>query len=301
MRKLLKFLCAALVPLGCSKSQTQVQAPAPANPESLVQVEFEAAAYKAFRDALNGLKPGWTKTERGLVGPGGALVRLGQRHDSMSGGHVDVQFEPDEAKPLKTPLWDCVSGFGASSGEKARNAAHLWSQTTAAALLEFKYSFRGEFADHYRGSDPGGFEGWHVISGPIMGFGEGDSPDRLQQWYLNNPVLPALSRTMSHSIDERTCPHGVKIFLGGDGVAEVRLDGERHDSASAALAKLPWPRLEPPGFVRCYVVVLHRDAESLSGEKDVMKATGEQGGPANRSQPIRSETNRTSAAAGSGL
>jgi uncharacterized protein DUF6348 len=260
MRKLLTFLCLGLVLLGCS-NQTRQDAPEPATKESLADAAFESATYDAFRDALNGLKPGWTKTERGLVGPGGALVRLGQRHDSTSGGHVDVQFEPDEAKPLKTALWDCVCGFGASSAEKARNAAYLWSQTSAATLFEFKYSRRGDFADHYRGSDPGGFEGWHVITGPVMGYGTGDSAARLQQWYLSNSVLPALSRIMSDSIDESMCPHGVKIFLGGNGVAEVRLDGEIHDAASEALAKLAWPRLDPPGFVRCYVLVLHREAK----------------------------------------
>ncbi len=275
MRKLLTFLCLGLMPLGCSKSQTQDHAREPANQHSLVHAELEAAAYEAFRNALNALKPGWTKTERGLVGPGEALVRLGQRHDSMSGGHVDVQFEPDEAKPLKTPLWDCVCGFGASSAEQARNAAYLWSQTSAAALFEFKYSRRGDFAPHYRGTDPGGFEGWHVISGPVMGYGRGDSADRLQQWYLSNSVLPALSRVMSDSIDDSTSPHGVKIFLGGNGIAEVRLDGEIHDSATEALAKQPWPRLEPPGFLRSYVLVLHRDA--ASGETDILKTTGESG------------------------
>src|SRR5262245_38046336 len=111
----------------------------------------ESIAYEAFRDALNALKPGWVITERGIVGPGGALVRLGQRHEVESDGHVDVDFELDEADPGGTQLWDCVCGFGVTPTDKARSAAHLWSQTTAGALLEFKYSQRGEFADHYRG------------------------------------------------------------------------------------------------------------------------------------------------------
>jgi hypothetical protein len=262
MRKLFTFLSPVLVLLGCSKSDIQRHAPAPASKELWAEAAFEAEAYEAFCNALNALKPGWTKTERGLAGPVGALVRLGQRHDSTSGGHVDVLFEPDETKPLKTPLWDCVCGIGSSSAERARNAAYLWSQTSAAALFEFKYSQRGDFADHYRGADPGGFEGWHVISGPVMGYGKGDSADRLQKWYLSNPVLPVLSRVISDSIQDSACPHGVKIFLGGDGIAEVRLDGEKHDAASEALAKLAWPRLDPPGFVRCYVLVLHREAKN---------------------------------------
>lgn len=258
MRKLLTFMCMGLIPLSCTKNQTQQ----PAAPPTVAELQRQSIAYEAFRDALNALKPGWVITERGLVGPGGALVRLGQRHSSDDEGHVDVQFEPDEAKPLKTSLWDCVSGFGDSPTENARTAAHLWSHTTAGAFLEFKYSGRGEFADHYRGADPLGFVGWHVISGAVMGFGKGDSPGRLQQWYLDNAVLPALSRAMSASMDERACPYGIKILMGGDCVAEVRLDGERHESASAALAALPWPRLNPPGFIRCYLLVLHRETES---------------------------------------
>jgi len=83
--------------------------------------------------------------------------------------------------------------------------------------------------------------------------------ERRQTWYLDNPVLPALSTALVDSLEERRCPHGLKIFFGCDGIAEVRLDGEYHESASTALANLGWPRL--PGFVRTYVLVLHRDAD----------------------------------------
>jgi hypothetical protein len=216
-------------------------------------------AYKAFCDALNALKPGWAVTDRGLVGPDGALVLL---HGSINEGELHVMFEPDEAKLLQTPLWDWVVGFGTSLDQKAAAGAQLWSQTTATAFLELKYPSRGEFADHYRGSDPGGFEGWHVISSAVLPFGKGAQDDRLPQWYMQNPVLPVLSRVMSDSIDEKTCPHGVKIFMGGDGIAEVQLDGEKHEAASAALAKLRWPRLKPVVYLRCYVLILHRDMES---------------------------------------
>jgi len=222
----------------------------------------QSIAYEAFGHALNALKPGWVVTENGLVGPGGARVVLAQRHDVSNDGHVDVHFEPDQSMPLLSPLWDCVSGFGATPEDKARSAAHMWSQTTAGAMLEFKYSRRGEFADHYHGADPHGFRGWHIISGAIIGFGKGDSPSLLQQWFLDNPVLPTLSLALSDSIDERTCPHGIKILMGADDISEVRLDGERHEVASAAVANLGWPRLSPPGFVRSYLLVLHRETEA---------------------------------------
>jgi hypothetical protein len=222
-------------------------------------MKVDAVTYERFRDALNALKPGWEITERGIVGPDKALVRFEQRHTSTSEGHLDVQFVLEGESSIGPQLWDCVVGFGATPVERAESAAHLWSQTTAGALLEFKYSLRGEFADHYRGTEPEGFRGWHVICGPILGYGQGDSAEQLQRWWLENPMLPALSRVLNDSLDECSCPHGIKILFGGDGVAEVRLNGERHEAGSATLADFPWPRLEPPSFVRSYLIVLHRD------------------------------------------
>jgi len=201
--------------------------------------------------------PGWHISESGLVGPKYARIRLSQHHESQSAGHVDVEFVLDETSPTRVQLWDCVSGFGAAPSDLALSAAHIWCQTTAAAILELKYSRRGEFASHYHGDDPNGLRGWHVIAGAILGYGQGDSADQLQQWWLEYPVLPALSPALHDALAEGACPRGFKLLFGGDDVAEVRLDGERHEVASAALANLPWPRLKLPGFVRSYVVVLH--------------------------------------------
>jgi uncharacterized protein DUF6348 len=215
--------------------------------------------YEAFLEVLNQCKPGWRVTERGLCGPEGDLVRLAQRHPSQAEGHVDVGFVLDTASPTRVELWDCVAGVGATPAARAQFAAHLWLQTAAAALLELKYSRRGEFADHYRGTDHNGFPAWHIICGAVVGFGKGESPGRLQRWWLENSVLPTVARALSSSLNEQSCPHGIKILFGGDGVAEVRLDGEEHHAASMAVAALAWPRLDPPGFVRSYVIVLHRE------------------------------------------
>jgi hypothetical protein len=164
--------------------------PSPAGSRTAM-VEF----HEAFRDALNGLHPGWSLATDGIAGPGGAVVRLGQRHSSESEGHVDVQFVLDGSVSQPVELWDCLSGLGSTAVERARFAARLWAQTTAGVLLELKYSQRGEFADHYHGSDSGGFSGWHVIAGAIVGFGNGDSAQDLQQWWLHNPVLPTWRAT----------------------------------------------------------------------------------------------------------
>jgi hypothetical protein len=76
---------------------------------------------------------------------------------------------------------------------------------------------------------------------------------------LENPVLPKLSHALSSSLDDNTCPHGIKIFFGGDDIAEVRLDGEEHEAASVVLENLDWPRLASTAFVRSYVLALHRE------------------------------------------
>jgi hypothetical protein len=220
---------------------------------------MDAVVHEAFCAALNSLKQGWRVTGTGLTGPDHALVRLDQRHSSHGDGHLDVEFVLDDRAGRKAGLWDCVSGFGVTPAERVQSAAHLWARTTAPALLELKYSQCGEFADHYHGHEPDGFPSWHIICGPIMGFGHGDSPQTLQDWWLKNPFLPVLSTALAGSVDEESCPHGIKILFGGDGIAEIRLDGEPHERASALLATLDWPRIQPAGFVRSYVVVLHRE------------------------------------------
>jgi len=55
---------------------------------------------------------------------------------------------------------------------------------------------------------------------------------------------------------------GFKILFGGEGVGEVRVNGEAHEGASRAVAALPWPRLQPPAFVRSFVILVHRDPTS---------------------------------------
>jgi hypothetical protein len=221
-------------------------------------------AQEAFCRVLNDRHPGWTVTADGITGPERARVRLLQMHEAQSPGHVDVQFVLDDRAKPAIELWDCVVGFGDTDEARAQCAAKIWGQTTAGVWLELKYSGQGKFADHYHGADPGGFTGWHAIAGAIIGYGSGHSPGVLQDWWLAHPVLPALAAALNGSLVDEKCPYGIKIFFGGVDVAEVRVNGEPHEAASAALAALPWPRLDPPAFVRSYVVVLYLD-DSANG------------------------------------
>jgi hypothetical protein len=221
---------------------------------------IEMAWWEAFCEALNNHMPGWSITENGIAGPGGVLVRLGRRHLAENPGHIDVQFCFNSRKS-DISLWDCVAGAGDTVDQRAKSAAYVWSTTTGCAILELLYSRQGKFAEHFHGADPIGFRGWHVIGGPSVVFGH-ESSKLLQEWITTYPILPALSRALSPSLDERTCPHGVKIIFGGGDVAEVRVDSEVHECASAALAELPWPRVKPFEFVRRYLLVLHREDEA---------------------------------------
>lgn len=204
--------------------------------------------------ALNEIRPGWSVRAGTVVGPDGASAGIEDRGHSDLPHHLDIwcRLKPDDG-PL---LWDCVNGFGASPSEAIGTAIHLWSQTTAMALLELKYSRRREFADHYRGNERDGLPGWHVIAAPILGFGKGDSPDALQRWCIEHPLLPELGAALS-DVERARAPHGMKVLFGGADVAEVRLGGERHEAASQALLRLEWPRLADAGFVRTYFILVH--------------------------------------------
>jgi hypothetical protein len=214
--------------------------------------------HEQFRDALNALMDGWELSPTGIVGPEGALVRLHAHDAARDDGHVDVQFTFGSPDGAEVSLWDCVSGFGDSPVDRGRAAAHLWSLTTGTALLELQYSRRGEFADHYAATDEEGFQGWHLVHGGIIGFGQGDAARQLQQWWVENPFLPQLAQAMADSLEADSCPHGIKIFFGGDGIAEVQLNRQVHAAASQRLAGLDWPRLSSVAFVRSYLLVAHQ-------------------------------------------
>jgi len=212
----------------------------------------------AFHSTLNALKPQWIVHGDALHGPDGAVVRFAERHQASSNGHVDVEFILNHLNPDSPRLWDCVSGFGPSLSDCAHSAAHIWTSTSGVTLLEMKYSGRGEFADHFHGHEPEGLLGWHSICSAVLGYGRGSSADALQAWWLGRQTaLPAIAPLLRNIPGDG--PHAVKIFFGAQDVAEVRVDGEIHAGASAALLALDWPRIEPPGFLRVFVIALHRE------------------------------------------
>lgn len=211
---------------------------------------------EAFGAALRSLSDGWVLDD-GVIAREGCRVEISRGTHSNERSHLDVRCEIAALPQGHPGLCDCVVGFGDTDADIGRTAAHIWASTTASAVLELQYSRRGEYAAHYRGSERDGLSGWHVIHGGILGYGNRDHAEALQRWWIDNPLLPVLARSLASDLEEATAPHGIKILFGGDSIAEVSLDGARHAAASDALLAREWPRLSPPAFVRSYIVALH--------------------------------------------
>jgi hypothetical protein len=230
---------------------------------------IDPAFSPAFRDALNHIIRPWRLSGGALSGPGGVSVHFSHRHESSSPGHVDVEFRWGGQRRLWPPfrrtathsVWDCVAGSGETMEERARFAARVWVGSTAMACMEFVYSRRGHFADHFHAGSEEGLGNWHAIQSPLVAYGKGDAPGILQAWCTQHPLLPALAPALGERLPDRAAPYGIKILLGAQDVAEVRIDGEHDEIGSAAVLDLPWPRLAQPGFVRTYALLLHREGD----------------------------------------
>ena len=85
----------------------------------------------AFQNQLNTMFPEWVVQDDQLVGPGNAIIRLGQQHSSLSPGHVDVEFVFNGQQQGIKSLWDCVTGLGKEPAFQAQTAARIWASTTA--------------------------------------------------------------------------------------------------------------------------------------------------------------------------
>ena len=184
-------------------------------------------------------------------GPGTTAVAVREHPGQDGAGHVDLGFVLRLGQAEAPVVWDCAAGLGQTEEEKLANAVKMWATTTAATLIELQQG-RGEHGDHYR---PGELPGWHAVQGPAAVFGFGS--ERLAQWLAENQPLPALAPALRA---ELTGPHlnGVKLFLGGragDDVAEVRVNGEVAEAASAALRALDWPRGERLCWARLFVLL----------------------------------------------
>lgn len=201
----------------------------------------------------------WTRADDGSVRSDGSLVVFvaADLHgdENPHPGHVDIGIALNPENLEAPVLWDCAVGIGRTPAEVAEYAAFVWLETTAPTVLELVEQ-RGRLAAHLDSGDPDGLPGKHVLHGPVLAFGAGDSTP-LRDWAVDNIVLPALRETLLLRLTGSL--HGVKLLFGGpagDEVAEVRVDHEYDEASSHALANLPWPRLEKPAFARTYLLVM---------------------------------------------
>ncbi|MEE1828601.1 DUF6348 family protein [Streptomyces sp. BE20] len=190
-------------------------------------------------------------------GPGTTAVAVREHPGGEGAGHVDLGYVLELGRADAPVVWDCTAGLGKTEEEKLDSAVRMWATTTASALVELREG-GGRHGDH---ADHPELPGWHAVQGPAAVFGFGN--ERLAGWLAEHRVLPALAPALLPALggpDGRggRRPHGVKLFLGGkagDDVAEVRVDGEVSEAASAALRALDWPRGERLCWARLFAVL----------------------------------------------
>jgi hypothetical protein len=192
-----------------------------------------------------------------LKGPGSLCVRVAAR-DSDSVRHVDLEFMLDIDRASELSIVDCAHGLASDPEEAIRQAVAVWAETTASVVLEF-VSRRGTFAGHYGSDTPGGFPGWYAIIGSIIGWGHGASVDAKQRWVVDTSPWTALAPVIATGLD-RTHFNGVRIFIGQGGdfeACEVKINGIRHESSTAALAAMNWPRTERMTTAKAFLLLVH--------------------------------------------
>ncbi|MCX5272652.1 DUF6348 family protein [Streptomyces virginiae] len=209
------------------------------------------------RDALEEVAPGCTAGAElqgnSLESPQGWAVAVGPPGHGDD-RHYDLIAFPDVSIQPDVPCFvDCVVVV-----TTARDAAGLWARSAGACLLELLYEHE-ELADHRGPDDEHGVPGWRSISSGALAYGLSDQENlRLQNALVEADVLREIADTFTADL-ESVWFNGVRVFYGGvPGAmeAEVRVNGERHEAASAALAALGLP--EPTVFtvVRSFTLVL---------------------------------------------
>jgi len=215
---------------------------------------------------LSSVFKAWTVEGDTVLGPGTLAVRVEDQH-KQGPNHFDLGFVLNRERSDVPILWDCVAGLGKTEANMIARAVDTWAMSTAATFLEMLVQ-DGSFASHFACDHPHGCRGWHVIHSPVTAFGLGTGPQDLQSWVGGTPLLPTLGPMVAAAFD-RPMLNGVKIFLAGhdqNDVAEVRVNGVRHEPASRRLQYMQWPRTREPAFARCYWLFVHKQDVLMDGK-----------------------------------
>jgi Family of unknown function (DUF6348) len=211
-----------------------------------------------LRDALGEIAPSLVEgcqIRNGIMAgvQGWGLMALPNHTDDPR--HFDIGFA---VAPQPGVIADCINGIG-SAHEAAAMMVRIWRETSGACLAEM-LTRRSEYASHLDGSDPAGLPGWHsVVSGVIAYGSDPASNDALQAALLDHAVLRAIAPQLLPALD-RPAHNGIKVYYfrsPTSAIAEIRVNGERHEPASQALAALPWPKVNAPAIARFYAVAVH--------------------------------------------
>ncbi|MGX9890455.1 DUF6348 family protein [Streptomyces sp. NPDC002276] len=220
----------------------------------LPDLEFLALVRAGLEEFAPGVTQGAELKGNSLVSPQGWAVAVAPPHHG-GGQHYDLVALPDVSIQPDVPCFmDCVVSMSADP----QDAANTWVQTAGACLLEL-LDLREQFADHAGPDNKRGVPGWHMITSGAVGLGtDVDENRRLQGALLDANVLHRIADSFTADL-ESPFFNGVKVFYGGrPGAmeAEIRVNGERHEAASAAMTALGLP--EPTAFtaVRFYALLL---------------------------------------------
>ncbi|MER7762230.1 DUF6348 family protein [Streptomyces sp. NPDC097619] len=218
------------------------------------------------RDALEELAPGCTEGAGlkgdSLLSPRGWAVGVaagdpgaaGEAHQYDLIAFPDVGIQPevpcfvDRAVVVTTP----------------RDAAVLWARSAGACLLALTDTAYAGLVDDLTPDDPYGVPGWRSLGAGALAYGVSEEENhRLQEALLEADVLGRITPVFAADLASPWF-NAVRVFHGGAPGAvrsEVRVNGERHEAASAALAELGLP--EPTVFtaVRSFTLLLPPDPE----------------------------------------
>ncbi|MFF5019799.1 DUF6348 family protein [Streptomyces sp. NPDC001165] len=224
----------------------------PAN--RLPDLEFLALVRAGLEEFAPGVTQGAQLKGNSLISPHGWAVAVAPPHHG-GGHHYDLVALPDVGLHPDVPCFvDCVVSMSADP----QDAANTWVQTAGVCLLEL-LDRREHFADRAGPDDERGVPGWHMITSGAVGLGRDvDENRRLQGSLLEANVLHRIADSFTTDL-ESPFFNGIKVFYGGSPgamQAEIRVNGERHEAASAAMAALGLP--EPTTFtaVRFYALLL---------------------------------------------
>jgi hypothetical protein len=225
----------------------------------LPDLEFLALVKASLEELAPGITADAVLKGNSLSSPGQGWV-VGVLPNTHGGPrHYDLMAMPDVSIQPDAPCFvDCVSAWN------PRYAAAAWAETAGACLLEV-LDRHGRYADHEDPDDERGVPGFHaIISGATAIGADPEENQRVQQAVLDANVLHRIAGSFTEDLVESPLFNGVRVFWGGQPgsmQAEVRVNGERHEAASAAMAALNLPEPAAGIMVRYYALLY-----SVTGE-----------------------------------